>query len=104
MGSRYHGHDGRRPQCNNYIREDTKGHCRVPGTDVGFSQKRVELEMLFLEFLNRWCQSFYENGEFDIDRAFILCFECKFIEVHERIHHDGSPAIGLFDIFKRLLM
>ncbi|KAH3689432.1 hypothetical protein DPMN_194055 [Dreissena polymorpha] len=76
-----------------------------PEPMLWFSQKRMELEMLFLEFLNRLTQIKFENGEFDLGYfALMNNLSLKLIDVLERIHQEGNPAIGPLDVFKRLLM
>ncbi|KAH3733579.1 uncharacterized protein LOC127850131 isoform X1 [Dreissena polymorpha] len=76
-----------------------------PEPMLWFSQKRMEVEILYLELINRVTQIIYENGEFDLGfLALVFNLSLNVNDVLERIHHEGNPAIGLIDVLNRLLM
>ncbi|XP_052238889.1 uncharacterized protein LOC127850131 isoform X4 [Dreissena polymorpha] len=76
-----------------------------PEPMLWFSQKRMEVEMLYLELQNRLTQITNENGDLDLGYLALEFYSCLNVsDVLGRIRQEGNPAIGPIDVLIRLLM
>ncbi|KAH3734226.1 hypothetical protein DPMN_040665 [Dreissena polymorpha] len=87
------------------IRQAIIGH---PEPLLWFSSRRLELEMLALEEMNRHYQCRDENGEHNVWdvrlRAIRWCRNAIVLAIFQRMRNEGSDCINLVDIKRRMLM
>ncbi|KAH3734199.1 hypothetical protein DPMN_040639 [Dreissena polymorpha] len=103
MGRRHHEHDGRRSQCNTEI----AGIC-YPQPMLWFSKRKIEAEMLMLEWMSRSLRCRNENWEYDESDIILVEIDRRqdeiAKEVCERMSVEASAVNNVNDIYFRLLM
>ncbi|KAH3733079.1 hypothetical protein DPMN_039503 [Dreissena polymorpha] len=79
-----------------------------PEPMLWFSKTRMELEMLFLEELNRHVKCIYGNGEVNKHGAILHAIarrkEELLMEVAQRMNTEGSAVYDMFDFLLRILV